>query len=77
MSISESAYPHAKPTSWAVLDLAPTFPLPTRDVACRGRGDFTVRLGVSSAVAGRRSGGGRTGCHSPTNPSATRPDPTG
>ena len=54
MSISESAYLHAKPTSWAVLDSTPTFPLPTRDVACRGRGDFAVCLGVSSAGPSHR-----------------------
>ena len=64
-SMSESAYPHAKPTSWAVLDSAPTFPLPTRDVACR---DFVVYLGVLSAATCHRTGGGCTGRHSPTNP---------
>jgi hypothetical protein len=70
LSTSESAYPHAKSTSWEpeASDSAPAYPLPTRYVACRGRGDFTVNLGVSSAATCHRTGGGCTGRHSPTNP---------
>ena len=68
LSTSESAYPQAKSASWEVSDLAPAYPLSTRHVACKGRGDFTVALGVSSAATCHRTGGGCTGRHSPTNP---------